>query len=80
MTKNTPARGVRRRSDAQLRDVSTVTFARPDVCRAGNCHESCWRVPLARTALHRFLDRELAHDGERFYEETHGAAPPVPRR
>jgi acetyl esterase/lipase len=103
-------------SDAELRDISTVTFARPDVSvltihgagddnvyveqgeritealraagaktefirvegRSGNCHERCWRVPLARTALHRFLDRELAHDGERFYEERHGSAPPVP--
>jgi acetyl esterase/lipase len=91
-------------SDAELRDISTVTFARPDVAlltihgarddnvyvaqgeritaalRArgarvdfvriegdeGECHADCWRVPVARRALHRFLDRELAHDGARF--------------
>ena len=104
-------------SDAELRDISTVTFARPDVsvltihgtgddnvyvaqgeritaallakgARAefvridgaeGNCHEDCWKVPAARQALHRFLDRELAHDGERFRDATHGSAPPVKR-
>jgi len=91
-------------SDAELRDISTVTFARPDVAlltvhgagddnvfvaqgeritevlRArgaaaelvrlegdeGDCHEDCWKAPRARAALHRFLDRELAHDGARF--------------
>jgi acetyl esterase/lipase len=91
-------------SDAELRDISTVTFARPDVSvltvhgagddnvyvaqgaritealrsrgartefvriegPEGDCHANCWRVPVARAALHRFLDRELAHDGERY--------------
>lgn len=91
-------------SDAELRDISTVTFARPDVSvltvhgalddnvfvaqgervtaalrskgattefvridgPEGDCHADCWRVPAARAALHRFLDRELAHDGEGF--------------
>lgn len=89
-------------SDAELRDISTVTFARRDVSlltvhgvgddnvyvtqgerittalrsqgaeaefirlegRSGDCHEDCWRVPLARQALHRFLNRELSHDGD----------------
>ena len=84
-------------SQAELRDISTVTFARPDVSlltvhgagddnvyvsqaeritsalRAkgadvefirlegseGNCHEDCWKVPAARSAIHRFLDRRL---------------------
>jgi acetyl esterase/lipase len=101
-------------SDAELRDISTVTFARPDVslltihgtgddnvyvaqgeritaalraagARAelvridgaeGNCHADCWRVPRARAALHRFLDRELSHDGDRLFEETHGTRSP----
>jgi hypothetical protein len=40
--------------------------------RAGDCHEDCWKVPAARGAMHRFLDRELAHDGNRFHEETRG--------
>ena len=91
-------------SDAELRDISTVTFARRDVAvltvhgagddnvyvaqgeritavlraqgataelvridgDAGDCHEDCWKVPAARAALHRFLDRELAHDGDGF--------------
>jgi acetyl esterase/lipase len=91
-------------SDAELRDISTVTFARPDVAlltvhgagddnvyvtqgeritaalqskgattefvriegREGNCHSECWKVSSAREAIHRFLDRELAHDGNRF--------------
>ena len=91
-------------SDAQLRDISTVTFARPDVSlltvhgagddnvyvaqgeritsvlnatgaetefirlegREGNCHSECWKVPRARDAIHRFLDRKLSHDSERF--------------
>ena len=90
-------------SDAELRDISTVTFARPDVAvltihgagddnvyvtqgdritavlraagaeteyvridgSAGNCHMDCWEVPVARQALHRFLDRQLSHDGNR---------------
>lgn len=94
-------------SDAELRDISTVTFARPDVSlltihgagddnvyvaqgeritaalRAagakvefirlegseGKCHEDCWKVPEARRAIHHFLDRELSHDGERFFQE-----------
>ena len=101
-------------SDAELRDISTVTFARPDVSlltvhgagddnvyvaqgeritaelRAkgaeaelvrlegdeGNCHEDCWKASRARKAIHRFLDRRLSHDGDRFYEEKHGARPP----
>ena len=101
-------------SEAELRDISTVTFARPDVAlltvhgagddnvyvaqgeritaalrskgadaelvriegRDGNCHEDCWKVPRARTAIHRFLDRRLSHDGDRFYEERHGAGSP----
>ena len=91
-------------SDAELRDISTVTFARPDVAvltvhgagddnvyvtqgdrlhavlqqkgaetefvriegREGKCHEDCWKVAKARTAIHRFLDRRLSHDGNRF--------------
>ena len=99
-------------TDAELRDISTVAFARPDVSlltvhgagddnvyvaqgeritavlRAqgaateyvrlegdeGDCHEDCWKVPRAREALHRFLDRELAHDGARFHAERRGAA------
>ena len=97
-------------SNAELRDISTVTFARPDVSvltvhgagddnvyvaqgdritavlraagakteyvrlegRNGNCHSDCWRVPEAREAIHRFLDRELAHDGDRFFEAWRG--------
>ncbi len=95
-------------SAAELGDISTVTFARPDVSvltihgadddnvyvaqgeritaalRArgadvefiriegsdGDCHTDCWRVPEARNALHRFLDRTLSHDGRRYYEEN----------
>src|SRR5687768_14792301 len=91
-------------SEAELRDISTVTFVRPDVAlltvhgagddnvyvaqgeritaalrsrgaeaefvriegTEGNCHEDCWKVPEARAALHRFLNRRLAHDGDRF--------------
>jgi acetyl esterase/lipase len=102
-------------SDAELRDISTVTFARPDVSlltvhgagddnvyvtqgeritaqlrskgaetefvrlegEDGDCHEDCWKVPRAREAIHRFLDRTLAHDGKRFYEEKHGARSPL---
>ncbi len=102
-------------SDAELRDISTVTFARPDVAlltihgagddnvyvaqgeritaalqsegaeaelvriegEAGDCHEDCWKVPEARRALHRFLDRELAHDGDRYHAERHGARSPL---
>jgi acetyl esterase/lipase len=101
-------------SAAELRDISTVTFARPDVSvltvhgagddnvyvaqgeritaalqakgaetefiridgKEGNCHEDCWRVPRARLAIHRFLDRKLAHDGNAFYEAKYGAKPP----
>ena len=97
-------------SDAELRDISTVTFARPDVSlltvhgagddnvyvtqaeritealrskgaetefvriegEDGNCHEDCWKVPRARKAIHRFLDRKLSHDGNRFHAEKHG--------
>jgi acetyl esterase/lipase len=102
-------------SDAELRDISTVTFARPDVSlltvhgagdrnvyiaqgeritaalqslgaetefvrlegEEGNCHEDCWKVSRARTAIHRFLDRKLSHDGNRFYEEKHGTRSPL---
>ena len=84
-------------SAAELRDISTVTFARPDVSvltvhgagddnvyveqgdrinaalkargaeteyvriegREGRCHEDCWKVPRAREAIHRFLERKL---------------------
>jgi acetyl esterase/lipase len=101
-------------SDAELRDISTVTFARPDVSlltvhgagddnvyvtqgeritaelrakgaetefvriegEQGNCHEDCWKVPSARQAIHRFLDRRLSHDGNRFYEK-HGSRSPL---
>lgn len=100
-------------SDAELRDISTVSFARPDVSvltvhggrddnvyvaqgdritavlrskgadaefvrlegREGECHSDCWRVPAARQAIHRFLDRKLSHDGDRFFEDRHGARP-----
>ena len=102
-------------SDAELRDISTVTFARPDASlltvhgagddnvyvtqgeritaelrsrgaeaefvriegEEGDCHEDCWKVPRARRAIHRFLDRELSHDGDRFYEEKHGTRSPL---
>ena len=102
-------------SEAELRDISTVTFARPDVSLLtvhgagddnvyvtqgeritaelqskgaetefvrieggdGNCHEDCWRVSRARAAMHRFLDRKLSHDGNRFYEEKHGTRSPL---
>ena len=102
-------------SDAELRDISTVTFARPDVALltihgagddnvyvtqgeritaelrskgaeveyvridgdAGDCHEDCWKVPAARQAMHRFLNRTLSHDGNRFFEERHGASSPM---
>jgi acetyl esterase/lipase len=102
-------------SDAELRDISTVTFARPDVSlltvhgagddnvyvtqaeritaalrskgaetelvriegEEGDCHEDCWRVSRARRAIHRFLDRKLSHDGDRFYEERHGTRSPL---
>lgn len=105
-------------SDAELRDISTVTFARPDVSvltvhgagddnvyvqqgeritaalrskgadtefiriegRQGNCHENCWRVPVARQALHRFLNRRLSHDGDRFHENTHATKSPLKER
>ena len=102
-------------SDAELRDISTVTFARPDVSlltvhgagddnvyvaqaeritaallakgaeaelvrlegREGNCHEGCWKVARARAAIHRFLDRRLAHDGNRFFEAKRGTRSPL---
>jgi acetyl esterase/lipase len=102
-------------SDAELRDISTVTFARRDVSlltvhgagddnvyvtqgeritaeleargaeaelvrlegREGNCHDNCWRVARARTAIQRFLDRKLSHDGNRFFEEKHGTRSPL---
>jgi hypothetical protein len=41
--------------------------------KEGNCHSDCWKVFSARKAIHRFLDRRLSHDGNRFYEEN--AAP-----
>ena len=101
-------------SDAELRDISTVTFARPDVSiltvhgagddnvyvaqgeritaalrskgaetefvridgREGNCHSDCWKVDRARRAMHRFLDRELSHDGNGFFEEKLGRTSP----
>ena len=101
-------------SDAELRDISTVMFARPDVSvltihgagddnvyvaqaeritaalrskgaetelvridgEEGNCHEDCWKVPSARSAIHRFLDRRLSHDGNRFHDERHGTTSP----
>ena len=101
-------------SEAELRDISTVTFARSDVAvltihgagddnvyvaqgerltaalrakgaetefiriegRAGNCHEECWKVPRARKAMHRFLDRTLSHDGDRFFEDKYGTRSP----
>ena len=94
-------------SDAELRDISTVTFVRPDVAvltvhgagddnvyvmqgeritaalqsagaetefirlegNEGNCHSDCWRVPRARAAIHRFLDRRLSHDSDRFIKD-----------
>jgi acetyl esterase/lipase len=102
-------------SATELRDISTVTFARPDVSvltvhgagddnvyvaqgdritaalrsrgadaefvriegDEGDCHEDCWRVDRARKALHRFLDRELAHDGDAFHAARHGWRSPV---
>ena len=102
-------------SDAELRDISTVTFARPDVSlltvhgagddnvyvtqgeritaalqsigaetefiriegKEGNCHSDCWKVPNARKALHSFLGRELAHDGNGFFEQKHGTRSPL---
>jgi acetyl esterase/lipase len=102
-------------SAAELRDISTVTFARPDVSlltihgagddnvyvtqgeritaalrssgaeaefirlegRQGGCHEECWRVPVARQALHRFLNRELSHDGNGFFETRYDARSPL---
>lgn len=102
-------------SDAELRDISTVTFARPDVAlltvhgagddnvyvaqgdritsalkskgaetdfirlegREGNCHSDCWKVSRARTAIHRFLNRRLSHDGDRFFEDKHGTRSPL---
>lgn len=105
-------------SDAELRDISTVTFARPDVALLtihgagddnvyvtqgeritaalrsrgasaefiriegdeGKCHEDCWRVDRARMALHRFLDRRLEHDGNRFFEDRYGKRSPMRHR
>ena len=102
-------------SDAELRDISTVTFARPDVSlltvhgagddnvyvaqgeritaalrsagaeaefvriegSEGDCHEDCWKVSRARRAMHRFLDRRLSHDGDRFFEARHGTRSPL---
>jgi acetyl esterase/lipase len=102
-------------SREELRDISTVTFARPDVSlltvhgagddnvyvaqaerittalqlkgaetelvriegREGNCHEDCWKVPRARKAIHRFLDRRLSHDGNLFFERDGGTRSPL---
>ena len=102
-------------SQAEIRDISTVTFARPDVAlltvhgtgddnvyvaqgeritaelrsagaevefvridgREGRCHEDCWKSPVARGAIHRFLDARLAHDGDSFHEDRHGAQSPL---
>jgi acetyl esterase/lipase len=102
-------------SEAELRDISTVTFARPDVSlltvhgagddnvyvtqgeritaalqsrgaatefvrldgEEGNCHEDCWKVSRARNAIHRFLDRTLSHDGNRFFEAKFGTRSPL---
>ena len=103
----------RRGPTAELRDISTVTFARPDVARAHGprCRRrqrvrragraDHGRAPRARRgrpssfastgaratatrtagrcrarapALHRFLDRELAHDGDRFVAARRGPA------
>jgi acetyl esterase/lipase len=102
-------------SAAELRDISTVTFARPDVSlltvhgagddnvyvtqgeritaelqsrgaetefvrlegREGNCHSGCWEVSRARKAIHRFLDRKLSHDGNRFFEDRYGTGSPL---
>jgi hypothetical protein len=36
-------------------------------------------VPRARAAIHRFLDREFAHDGNRFYQDRHGETSPFAR-
>jgi acetyl esterase/lipase len=101
--------------ERELRDISTVTFARPDVSlltvhgagddnvfvtqgeritrvlrskgaetefvrlagREGDCHADCWKVPRARIAIHRFLDRKLSHDGNRFFEDRHGTKSPL---
>ena len=102
-------------SDAELRDISTVTYARADVALLtvhgagddnvyvaqgeritaalrskgadaefvridgdeGSCHEDCWKVPRARKAIHRFLDRRLSHDGNGFYEAKHRTRSPL---
>jgi acetyl esterase/lipase len=102
-------------SAAELRDISTVTFARRDVAlltvhgagddnvyvaqgeritralaaqgaetefiriegRAGDCHEDCWRVTEARSAIHRFLNRKLSHDGNQFHEHRYGTRSPL---
>jgi dipeptidyl aminopeptidase/acylaminoacyl peptidase len=45
--------------------------------REGNCHSDCWKVSRARKAIHRFLDRRLSHDGNRFFEDTRGARTPM---
>jgi acetyl esterase/lipase len=100
-------------TEAELRDISTVTFARPDVSvltihgagddnvyvaqgeritaelrskgaetefvriegDEGDCHEDGWKVPVARRAIHRFLDQRLDHDGNRFYETRRRQSP-----
>jgi acetyl esterase/lipase len=100
-------------SPAELRDISTVTFVRPDVAvltvhgagddnvyvmqgerihqalqaagaesefiriegREGNCHSDCWKAPRALEAIHRFLDRKLSHDGNRFRQSREAQLP-----
>jgi acetyl esterase/lipase len=98
-------------SDAELRDISTVTFARPDVALLtvhgtrddnvyftqgeritavlqakgaetefipieGGCHSNCWKAAAAREGIHRFLDRKLSHDGNKFFEDRQGTTLP----
>ena len=102
-------------SDAELRDISTVTFVRPDVSvltvhgagddnvyveqgdritaalqaagaeteyiriegNDGDCHTDCWKVPVARRAIHRFLERKLEHDGNAFFTAMYGTTSPL---
>ena len=45
--------------------------------RECNCHEDCWRVARARQAIHRFLNRMLSHEGNRFFEEKYGTKSPL---
>ena len=86
-TKRTSPRPPRARGGPRLVEAGD-TLARPgpkgaeaDLVRIegreGNCHEDCWKVARARTAIHRFLDRRLSHDGNRFYEAKHGTRSPL---